>query len=40
MKRIHAHRRRGAIALLAGLALIAAACGDDDDDAADSAPAA
>jgi raffinose/stachyose/melibiose transport system substrate-binding protein len=39
MKRTHAHRRRGAIALLAGLALIAAACGDDDDNAADSAPA-
>src|SRR6187455_2690908 len=41
MKRTHAHRRRGAIALVAGLALIAAACGDDDDDdAAESAPAA
>ena len=39
MKRTHAHRRRGAIALLAGLALIASACGDDDDNAADSAPA-
>ena len=39
MKRTNSHRRRGAIALLAGLALIAAACGDDDDDAAESAPA-
>ena len=32
MNKTHGHRRRGVIAVLAGLSLIAAACGDDDDD--------
>src|SRR3954451_19165184 len=39
MKRTNAHRGRRAIALVAGLALLAAACGDDDDNAAESTPA-